>query len=115
MATKSLINVQNVHSLPEYLSPRDLAIAANVSESSVKRWCDRGLIAFERTGGGHRRMKLTDAVGFLKSSGKHFDPSRLGLAERLNGSPTDSQAVDRLTEALLLGDLEDAERWTTHL
>jgi len=60
-------------------------------------------------------MRLADAVSFLKSSGKPFDPSRLGLAERLHGSATEVQAVERLTEALLLGNLEDAERWTSHL
>jgi hypothetical protein len=115
MVSRSKENVQNIQEVPEYLSPRELAVVAQVSESSVKRWCDRGLIAFERTGGGHRRMKLADAIGFLKSSGKPFDPSRLGLAEPLPGTASESQAVERLTEAFLLGDLEDAERWTSHL
>jgi len=37
------------------LSPRELAEALGVSESSLKRWVDAGKIAASRTEGGHRR------------------------------------------------------------
>ncbi|HEX9106572.1 MAG TPA: MerR family DNA-binding transcriptional regulator, partial [Longimicrobiales bacterium] len=49
-----------------YLSPRELAEAVGVSESSLKRWADRGVLAVERTAGGHRRIPLGEAVRFIR-------------------------------------------------
>lgn len=51
------------------LSPRDLARALGVSESSVKRWVDDGVLAAMRTAGGHRRIAVTEAVRFVRQSG----------------------------------------------
>ncbi len=38
----------------------------NVHPSTVKRWCDEGSLASERTQGGHRRIKLNDALNAAK-------------------------------------------------
>ena len=38
----------------------------NVHTSTVKRWCDEGALASERTGGGHRRIRLDDALNTAK-------------------------------------------------
>ena len=51
------------------LSPRDLALALGVSESSVKRWVDDGLLTAMRTAGGHRRIALAEAVRFARRTG----------------------------------------------
>jgi excisionase family DNA binding protein len=50
------------------LSPRDLAGALGVSESSLKRWIDAGRIRASRTAGGHRRITLDDALAFIRES-----------------------------------------------
>lgn len=51
------------------LSPRELADALGVSESSLKRWIDAGKITAARTEGGHRRIALQEAVRFIRESG----------------------------------------------
>ena len=60
------ITDMNVHndqiSQDRFLSPRQLAVAIGVSESSLKRWADDGRLAVERTAGGHRRIPLPEAV-----------------------------------------------------
>ena len=62
-------------------SPRQLARAAGVSESSVKRWCDQGLIPTQKTAGGHRR--LADAASeFLRHSHPDARFELLGLPPR---------------------------------
>lgn len=62
------------------LSPKELAAAVGVSESSIKRWVDEGRIEAHRTAGGHRRIALADAVAFLRDSSlKLVAPEMLGL------------------------------------
>ena len=50
------------------LSPRELAQAIGVSESSLKRWADAGQIRVARTAGGHRRISIADAVRFIREA-----------------------------------------------
>lgn len=47
------------------LSPKEVAETIGVSESSVKRWCDKGTIEFSRTDGGHRRISVEDVLEFI--------------------------------------------------
>lgn len=85
------------------LSPRQLAEAIGVSESSVKRWCDEGLIETVRTAGGHRRIAVQEALRFIRD--KHHsvvEPRILAMpatddrkARRLEGSAA------RFVDALL--------------
>lgn len=64
---------------PQY-SPKQLAEALLVSESSVKRWCDGGAIATVRTLGGHRRVTLDGLQQFLSQTGRTLPyPEALGL------------------------------------
>lgn len=66
---------------PQY-SPKQIADAMQVSESSVKRWCDRDVIPSIRTIGGHRRITLDGLSQFLRSSGRQLlHPERLGLPQ----------------------------------
>ncbi|MEM9589662.1 MAG: helix-turn-helix domain-containing protein [Planctomycetota bacterium] len=61
-------------------SPKQVAQAMQVSESSVKRWCDRGLIPTIRTVGGHRRITLDGLQHFLTATGRELPaPNVLGL------------------------------------
>ena len=100
------MNVHNDHtSQDRFLSPRQLAVAIGVSESSLKRWADDGRLAVERTAGGHRRIPLPEAVRFIRRSG--LTPARPELLElpgvRVVAGATADQAsaADRLYEALL--------------
>jgi MerR family transcriptional regulator, light-induced transcriptional regulator len=54
----------------ETLSPKEAARVLGSSESSLKRWCDRGLIPVVRTSGGHRRLTLDALIRFAQQSGR---------------------------------------------
>lgn len=96
----------------DLISPRQAARAIGVSESSLKRWCDRGLINTVRTAGGHRKLATSDVVRFVRER-QH----RIVSPEVLNLPPTSlgaelglSRGGPLLAEALLEGDEESARR-----
>ena len=89
----------------DLLTPKQVARAIDVSESSVKRWCDKGVIPTQYTAGGHRRIAMTGLIEFLRRSRYELTrPEALGLPPT-SGETT--RVVDRaqvqLTEALLAG------------
>lgn len=98
------IIVQSGHmprSLP-FLTSRQLADSLGVSESSVKRWVDEGKIAADRTAGGHRRISLAAAAGFIhRQRAALAKPDRLPLdaTPRLGG--VNANAVEALYEAIV--------------
>lgn len=51
----------------DLLSPKQVARALGVSESSLKRWCDQSLIATVRTAGGHRKIQISEALRFARA------------------------------------------------
>lgn len=64
------------------LSPKELAQAIGVSESSLKRWADEGLIRASRTSGGHRRILIGDALRFCRQTRTPIvRPELLGLPD----------------------------------
>lgn len=92
--------------MSETLSPKQVARAIGVSESSLKRWCDQGLIPFMKTAGGHRRLALQDAISFIRSRGQELaNPEAIRLPV-MSGKThwTLDRARDRLIEALNQGD-----------
>lgn len=100
-----------------HFSPKQVADALQASESSVKRWCDRGAIPTVRTVGGHRRITLEALQRFLQSSERRLaTPQALGLpsqvsAERgtlIPGGDNPDQTAFR--EALARGDEETCQR-----
>jgi excisionase family DNA binding protein len=89
------------------LSPRQLAQALGVSESSVKRWVDGGRIDARRTPGGHRRIPVPEAIRFVRQSQHSLaEPQLLGLSEVGEVSPgvlgADEEAAE-LAQALEAG------------
>ena len=63
-----------------HFSPKQIAGALQVSESSVKRWCDAGSIPVIRTVGGHRRITLDGLQNFLRETERTLiNPDVLGL------------------------------------
>ncbi len=90
----------------ELLTPKQVARAIRVSESSVKRWCDNGSIPTRYTAGGHRRIPLCGLLDFLKAS--HYqlvDPEVVGLpAACLREARSLETSAEPLANALLVGD-----------
>jgi len=63
-----------------YVSPIELARAVGLGESTVKRWIDQGRVPVVKTPGGHRRIPIAAALGFVRSAGLSLlDPGALGL------------------------------------
>lgn len=91
-----------------FVSPLLVAQAFGVSESSLKRWCDRGLIRSQRTAGGHRRLAVRDVVSYSRSSGQQLvRPELLGLpSTRKGGADALSAEMSHLRESLTQGNAE---------
>lgn len=93
----------------EIFSPKKIAQAIGVSESSLKRWCDRGLLNFTRTAGGHRRIERADAVNFIRNSQLRLEkPSAIGLPELVEQSIGSVEEAHRRLVNALIG-LDEAE------
>jgi excisionase family DNA binding protein len=52
------------------MSPAQVARIVGVSESTLKRWVDTGLLRARKTAGGHRRIALAEALAFLRKQGR---------------------------------------------
>ncbi|NLE61482.1 MAG: helix-turn-helix domain-containing protein [Planctomycetes bacterium] len=66
--------------MKELMSPKQVALALGVSEASLKRWCDKGLIPAIRTAGGHRRLPINGVMHFIRQTGQRLvRPEVLGL------------------------------------
>jgi len=96
----------------ELLTPRQVARAVGVSEASLKRWCDKGLLPSLRTAGGHRRLPINGVIQFLRDSGHPVvRPELLGLPRSAGVSEAAiERSADRLGGALEEGDEEQCRR-----
>ena len=98
--------------MSELLAPKQVANAIDVSESSIKRWCDKGIIPTRYTAGGHRRIALSGLIDFLKGRNCEIArPELLGLPS--NTGRTDwviERAAEALAEALVAGQEEECLR-----
>jgi MerR family transcriptional regulator, light-induced transcriptional regulator len=90
----------------DLLTPKQVAQAIGVSESSLKRWCDRGLIDTVKTPGGHRRMTAAGVMSFLRQRDQPLvRPELLGLPSNTGKTRrVMDRAVDQFHEALADGD-----------
>jgi excisionase family DNA binding protein len=98
------------------LSPRELAQALGVSESSLKRWVDAGKIVASRTDGGHRKIALPEAVRFIRETGAPLaHPEVLDLPALAAARPGAATADDGLLGHLERGEAQAARGWlVTH-
>ncbi len=95
-----------------FLSPRQLAQALGVSESSLKRWVDAGKIAAARTEGGHRKIALAEAVRFIRETGAPLaHPELLDMPEVAVAQHRAHEGNDRLYHYLVDGDAIAARGW----
>ncbi len=75
--------------MQDTLSPKQLAAAIGVSESTMKRWADNGLIQIIRTQGGHRRIPLKECVKLVREKNLGvINPELLGLHKSFSNKKT---------------------------
>ena len=92
----------------ELLTPKQVARAIQVSESSVKRWCDKGAIPTRYTAGGHRRIPLSGLMQFLRATKHEL------IAPEVIGLPATSGRTGRVIARAREQMIEVAEtRWAT--
>ena len=89
----------------ETLTPKELAQAIGVSESSLRRWVDAGDIQMQRTVGGHRRIPLAEGLRFIRQRRATLvRPDIVGLTD-VGADISDNDWVHRgLYDALIRGD-----------
>ena len=91
-------------------SPKQVARAFGVSEATMKRWCDRGLLTVNRTAGGHRRIPSQAVLAFLKSAKQTLVyPELLGLPPNTGRKTSKMEtAVPDLPNRLIQGEVDTA-------
>ncbi|MEZ6129728.1 MAG: B12-binding domain-containing protein [Planctomycetaceae bacterium] len=93
--------------MSRYFSPKDVAKAIGVSESSLKRWVDKGFIRAAKTAGGHRRLELDAVLDYVRSTGRSLTaPEAIELPEGCGvvATMTHADAVGIFKGALISGD-----------
>lgn len=94
------------------LSPKSLAEAIGVSESSVKRWVDQGHLVAVRTAGGHRRILRNEALRYIRVNRLPIvRPDRLDLpasSASASGKAASGEPDDVFYDALVEGGPHDA-------
>ncbi|QGJ70599.1 MerR family DNA-binding transcriptional regulator [Planctomycetales bacterium 10988] len=93
--------------MDELLTPKQVARAIGVSESSLKRWCDQGRLPMIRTPGGHRRLPISGVMDFLRNHDRPLvEPEVLGLPATAGKSERTLEASRQELEAgLVNGDV----------
>jgi hypothetical protein len=87
-----------------------MASAIGMSESSLKRWADNGLLTFTRTGGGHRRIRIHEAIRFIRERSIPIQsPSAIGLPLDFSTSTSDDAQSHSLLEMFKCGATDEAE------
>jgi methanogenic corrinoid protein MtbC1 len=106
------VSIARTKPAPVHISPRRVAEALGVSESSVKRWSDQGLMATQKTAGGHRKLALADVLRFVHEHGYDVGkPELLGLPPRLSQRAASTpEARAQLVTALVDGDGDGVRR-----
>lgn len=101
--------------LEVFFSPKEVGEALGVSESSVKRWCDAGLIDNQKTSGGHRRVDIPAVINFVRRKNKRIlAPEILGL-RFLNLPQSLPDLRNMLLEMAGRGDLDGCRSFLTFL
>lgn len=98
--------------MSEFFTPRQVARALGVSESSLKRWCDQTLLKIVRTAGGHRRVPYEEVARFCRETGRTLAaPQVLGLPAAVgHGATVYERAGSQFAAALVAGDEATARR-----
>lgn len=94
------------------VSPLQAATSLGISESTIKRCCDRGLLEFQRTLGGHRRLAISEVVRYARLTESTLVRSEaIGLpAGTGRDSLSLSDARERFLRHLVAGREQDCRR-----
>src|SRR5918993_266932 len=84
------------------LTSRETARLLGVSEASIKRWADGGLLPSEKTAGGHRRFRPEDVAAFRRGRGGGDANERAAATS----APATSQPRRVAARARFVGDAE---------
>jgi|GEM_PF-633661 len=92
-----------------FMTTSQVAELLDVHPSTVKRWCNDGDLAFDKTDGGHRRIHLEDVLDLSEERGirtmlRHFTPYEAHVWTAVNEA-VETGAFDRV-HALALGWLD---------
>ena len=91
--------------MQQVFSPKQVALAVGASESSVKRWCDRGILRSIRTGGGHRRVPLAGVLDFVRAENRVLvRPTELGLPAAVERTQASLELTEEFKQLLATGD-----------
>ena len=91
------------------ISPKELAEAIGVSESSIKRWVDDDLLAAERTAGGHRRISIAEAVRFIRAQQHEVKrPELLGFEHAMPLADVPESLDETFHQAIQAGETDKA-------
>ncbi len=78
-----------------FVSPAQLSRALGLGESTIKRWIDQGRVPAEKTPGGHRRVRLSDALRLLRCGTADAPDARV-----LGFQPADEASPETLASFL---------------
>jgi MerR family transcriptional regulator, light-induced transcriptional regulator len=73
------------------LSTADVARLFNVTETTVKRWADDGMLKCQRTPGGHRKFEMKHVVDFINEH--HYEPTGTLTLDANDGMGTRIQSA----------------------
>lgn len=94
--------------MKQHVTPKELSRAIGVSESSLKRWSDDGVLVASRTAGGHRRFTMDEAIRFIRQTGmKLIEPAAMGLPPLVEAKAEDDASAlphAALSQAMSVGD-----------
>ena len=98
------------------LTTKEVARLCRVSDATVKRWEDAGLLKSERTSGGHRRFRAEEIARFQREQNlglktAHGDESAVRAVTRRHANKNHSHSS--LFHALVAGAEEDAANQLT--
>jgi excisionase family DNA binding protein len=93
------------------LTTKEVARLCRVSDATVKRWEDAGLLKSERTSGGHRRFRAQEVAHFQREQGlgvktSHGDESTVSQAKRRRANKNHSKC--ELFQSLIAGCEEES-------
>jgi excisionase family DNA binding protein len=94
------------------LTTKEVARLLQVSEATVKRWADDGLLRSSKTAGGHRRFSTQSIASLRREKGIGTAPA--SPRPPMKGRALSRSSATRFTELLLGGEEKEAEAFLIH-
>ena len=95
------------------LTTKEVARLLQVSEATVKRWADDGLLHSSKTAGGHRRFSTHSIASLRREKGIGPGPAK-PRSQKKGYAVSSVDSSVRLTELLLAGDEKEAAAFLIH-